>query len=265
MANISLQFIWRYVHGENTVEKEHKHDATEVVYYICGEGISTIGGKEYPYEAGSVCYIPQGVLHSEYHRTETEVLFFVFHIEKDYPVGLQTCISSDKKGKLLRLCTRIETENRNQPLHYRYMINDLIEEFLILLARNEAGGIKAKDDLPKIIQETCAYIRMYSHMALSVKDIAQRNGYSYDHFRHNFKKYCGVGLKEFILNERKNKVIEYLLNSDKSIKEIAEVCNFGDTQTLSKFFKQVAGMSPSQYRKKFRHDDNVIQVTYTEQ
>ena len=263
MANSAIQFTWRHVHRENTVEKEHKHDAIEVVYYIRGEGTCTVGGREYPYEAGSVCYIPQGVLHSEYHRTETEVLFFAFHVANDPLTALPTCMFLDKKERLLRLCTRIERENRNQPPHYRRMINALIDELLIYLARSDVGGGSKKDELPKIIEETCAYIRLNSHMNLSAMDIARRNGYSYDYFRHNFKKYCGTGLKEFILNERKNKIIEYLLYSDRSIKGIAEVCNFGDIQTLSKCFKQLTGMSPSQYRKKYKHDENSIQVTYT--
>ncbi len=244
MANSAIQFTWRHVHRENTVENEHKHDAIEVVYYIRGEGTCTVGGQEYPYEAGSVCYIPQGVLHSEYHRTETEVLFFAFHAANDPLTALPTCMFLDKKERLLRLCTRIERENRNQPPHYRRMINALIDEFLIYLARSEVGGRAKKDELPKIIEETCAYTRLNSHMNLSAMDIAKRNGYSYDYFRHNFKKYCGTGLKEFILNERKNKIIEYLLYSDKSIKEIAEVCNFGDVQTLSKCFKQLTGGQP---------------------
>lgn len=263
VASIAIQFTWRHVHRENTVEKEHQHNAIEVVYYIRGEGTCTVGGQVYPYKAGSVCYIPRGVLHSEYHKTETEVLFFAFHSSDDPLTELHSCMFSDRKEKLLRICTRIERENRNQPPQYRRMINALVDELLILLNRSEISWHAKGDGLPKMIEESCAYIRLNSHMNLSAMDIARRNGYSYDYFRHNFKKYCGIGLKEFILNERKNKVIEYLILSDKSIKDIAEVCNFGDVQNLSKCFKQMTGMSPSQYRKQYKHDENNIQVTYT--
>ena len=64
MGSIAVQFTWRHTHNENTVEKEHMHDAVEIVYYIRGEGIAIIGGKKYSYKAGTICYIPQGALHS---------------------------------------------------------------------------------------------------------------------------------------------------------------------------------------------------------
>ena len=38
MSNIAIQFTWRHTHCEKTIEKEHIHDAIEIVYYIRGEG-----------------------------------------------------------------------------------------------------------------------------------------------------------------------------------------------------------------------------------
>ncbi len=264
MANISVQFTWRHIHLPNSVEKEHKHEAAEVVYYIRGEGISTIGGTDYPYEPGAVCYIPQGVLHSEYHKTETEVLFFAFHTVEDLFVTLHGNLFHDENNAFLDLCTRIETENLNKTLYSRHMIEFLIEELLILLARSEMAEMEKDVDLPKIIEEACGYIHLHAHMNLSVKEIAEHYNYSYDHFRHIFKTYCGTGLKEYIQNERKNKIIECLMYSDRSINEIANVCNFGDVQTMSKFFKHMTGLSPMEYRKKYKPIENKPHVIYTE-
>lgn len=264
MGSIAVQFTWRHTHNENTVEKEHMHDAVEIVYYIRGEGIAIIGGKKYSYKAGTICYIPQGALHSEYHKTETEVLFFAFNISEDLIGNIETNILPDKDGTLLKKCMMIEEENTKRPPYYRTMISSLIEELLVLIIRIEKGDEREKNELPKIIEDTCAYIQLNSHLNLNAIDVAKRNGYSYDYFRHNFKKYSGVGLKEFITSVRKNKVIEYLINTDKNIKEIAEVCNFGGIQDLSKWFKQVSGISPSNYRRKYKHEDNRLHVKYTE-
>lgn len=264
MGSISVQFTWRHTHNENTVEKEHMHDAFEIVYYIRGEGDAVIGGKKYSYKAGTICYIPQGVLHSEYHKTETEVLFFAFNIS-EYLIGnVETNILPDKDGILLKKCMRIEEENTKRLPYYRVMISSLIEELLVLIIRLEKGDEREKNDPYKIIEEACAYIELNSNLNLSAIDIAKWYGYSYDYFRHIFKKYSGIGIKEFITSARKDMVIEYLLNTNKTIKEIAILCNFGGVQDLSKWFKNVSGISPLNYRKKYKHVDNRLQVKYTE-
>lgn len=264
MGNIAIQFTWRHIHAADTTEREHKHDAIEIVYYVRGEGTVTVGDEEYPYEPGMVCYIPQNVPHSEYHKTETEVLFFAFNTSENLIGEIHTCMTLDRKGRLLRRCEKIEQENQKKPPHYRTMIGAIIEEILILMIRTESGWASKKDLLPKVIEDTCVYIQLNSHLNLSAMDIARRNGYSYDYFRHNFKKHRGVGLKEFIMAERANRVIEYLIHTDKTIKNIAEICNFSDIQTLSKWFKQATGMSPMNYRKKYRPSKNALRATYAD-
>lgn len=264
MSNTAIQFTWRHTHGADTTEGEHKHDAIEIVYYLRGEGTTTVDGVAYPYESGTVCYIPQGVLHSEWHRTETEVLFFAFNTTETLINEITSCTTFDQNGRLLRRCERIEQENQKKPPHYRSMISALIEEVLIFLVRSESGWTSRRDLLPKVIEDTCLYIQMNSHLNLNAMDIARRNGYSYDYFRHNFKKYHGIGLKEYIMAERTNRVIDYLLHTDKSVKTIAEICNFSDIQSLSKWFKAATGLSPTYYRKKYKPEVNVLRVTYPE-
>ncbi len=264
MAGINVQFTWHHIHKEKSFEKEHMHDAIEIVYYVRGEGKTIIGGKEYPYKAGTVCYIPQGVLHSEYHKTETEVMFFAFNMSEQLFEDMDINVFADKNGTILKKFILIEDENSKKQPYYRTMINSFIAEILVTIARNSGRGRDSKKELPKLIEDTCAYIQLNAHLNVNAKEVAKKQGYSYDYFRHIFKKYRGEGLKEFITSARKAKVIEYLVNTDKSIKEIAKLCNFGGVQDLSKWFKQAAGISPSQYRKKYKPTENKLQVKYTE-
>lgn len=42
---------------------KHKHDWPHINYIIKGEGILHMDGRDYPVEAGSVAYIPEGTEH----------------------------------------------------------------------------------------------------------------------------------------------------------------------------------------------------------
>jgi len=42
----------------------------------------------------------------------------------------------------------------------------------------------------------------------------------------------------------------FLLKPDMTIQDAADAMNFPDRETFSKFFKNVAGMTPGEYRKK---------------
>ena len=262
MSNTEVQFTWRHTHPENTVEKEHKHDAIEMVYYLRGEGDTIIDGKKYPYKAGTVCYIPQGVIHSEYHKAETEVLFFGFHIASEMYAEMEAGVYEDEQEQLLKIFTNIEKENKDRGIHHRRMMGALTNQLMILLIRSVDSSKVILDELPKAMQEVCKYIRLNSHMDLSAIEIAKQKGYSYDYFRHQFKKYCGIGLKEFIQHERRNAVIDRLLCSEESIYDIAKKYNFSDVPTFSKWFKKMTGLSPTAYRKQFKKNENVIQVVY---
>lgn len=262
MNNSVIQFTWRHTHKADSEEKTHTHDAFEVVYYISGEGVSVIGDKEYLYQPNTFCCIPEGVAHSEYHKTETEVVFFAFKTINAL-AEIQVSFLPDASGKVLKIFQEIEKENNNKKLFYKELIGTLIDKLMIVIERKRNTRKKA-NEMPDNIQEICRYIKLNAHLNLNTEKISKQMGYNCGYFRQEFKRYCGKSLQDYIFSERIAKVAEYLLNTDKNISEIAELCNFGSIQNLSLLFKKVEGVSPSEYRKRFKKSENKIQVKYTD-
>ena len=50
------------------------HEKSEIYYVTKGEGILTLGEKEYVIKAGSLVFIPEGVFHSVDNKSKTEDL-----------------------------------------------------------------------------------------------------------------------------------------------------------------------------------------------
>ena len=65
-----------------------------------------------------------------------------------------------------------------------------------------------------------------------------------------FKKYMNISLFEFIAQYRIEKSLEYLINTDYSITEIAELVGFRDSNYFSKVFRRQKGCSPTKYRRR---------------
>ena len=89
----------------------------------------------------------------------------------------------------------------------------------------------------------------YSDPNLKVSDLAKSINLSEKHFRRLFlsihKKNPYTYLQEF----RISKAELLLLNTSKSISDIALQCGFSDIYSFSHCFKSQNGISPSEYRK----------------
>lgn len=69
------------------------------------------------------------------------------------------------------------------------------------------------------------------------------------HLSETLKNVLGKTASKIILEFQIKEAKAILLNTDKSISEIATELGFSDSFTFSHFFKQHLSISPSQYRK----------------
>ena len=98
------------------------------------------------------------------------------------------------------------------------------------------------------IRNIISYIEEHYDSDLSLEDIAKSIHVCRSECSKLFKRFMNVPLFEFITQYRIEKSIEYLINTNYSIIEIASLTGFNDSNYFSKVFKKQKGCSPSQYR-----------------
>ncbi|KPJ22442.1 response regulator transcription factor [Streptococcus phocae] len=84
---------------------------------------------------------------------------------------------------------------------------------------------------------------------LSLKSLSQQLGFSPNYVSVLVKKELGVPFQDYLVKERLKRAKLLLLTTDLKIYEIADQVGFEDMNYFSQRFKQVVGMTPSQYKK----------------
>lgn len=77
--------------------------------------------------------------------------------------------------------------------------------------------------------------------------IADKLGQPYDRISRLFSKHCGITLERYILLLKMEKTKELLLNGEYTLSEISFLLGYSSVQYLSRQFKQICGLTVSEF------------------
>ncbi len=86
----------------------------------------------------------------------------------------------------------------------------------------------------------------------TLKNLSEKFFVSPSTLSHEFKKIMGVSVLEYLVSCRLAAAKKYLAKTGKSISEISILCGFGDFANFSRSFKLRFGLTPSEFREKFK-------------
>ena len=99
------------------------------------------------------------------------------------------------------------------------------------------------------IKKANTYILENYTRKILIDDIAKHVNISKSYLEHQYKKYMGQSILSFINLLRVQRAEKLLLNTSKSISEIALTVGYKDKNQLNYEFKKKTGMSPRDYKK----------------
>ena len=110
-------------------------------------------------------------------------------------------------------------------------------------------------DEENIVSHARLIIRSSLETGISPQDIADQLKISYSRFRKLFKEYTGIAPVQYQIQLKIEKAKEELVNTSKSIKEIAFDLSFESSQYFSKLFREKTNLTPVEFRKGFGRKD----------
>lgn len=256
----------------------HSHDFFEIIYVYKGNCETIINGTKKTICAGQICLFNLQAVHKLIIPNDQTVVFNIligkelltetflhlfqntnfvssFYINSIYNISTSNGnivipLSKDAKYYLNHLIIEFVMKKN-------FYINIMQSDFISLLlcitrylenSTNKASqtnhGIEAKKILNYIYK---------NYNRLNLNDLSNHFGYSPRTMMRYIKKNFNCSFSTLIKDCKLNRARDYLLNSKKTIDEIAEITGFFDRSHFDKVFKKQYNITPKNYREKYKN------------
>lgn len=101
----------------------------------------------------------------------------------------------------------------------------------------------------RAVREVVKFVAEHYTEPLSLDDLAAMAGLGRDAFARVFREIVGLSLRDYLLDLRVERARQLLLESNRSLTEIAQESGFYDLPHLDKAFRRRFLLSPSDYRR----------------
>jgi AraC-like DNA-binding protein len=148
----------------------------------------------------------------------------------------------------------IEYQENNEGADY-----DVIKHNLYLISKNVIIELQEKQKKRNkwFLVSTKNYTEdNYSNKDLSLGAIASHIGISNSYLSTMFSEAYNVKFTTYLNNLRIEKAKEQLSNDDLRIKDVASNVGFTTIQTFTRVFKEIVGITPSDYKKILKKQNN---------
>lgn len=168
-----------------------------------------------------------------------EYLLRVYIIKSLY----NECINGDETATIMKKYIH------NCDFYYKMIISLMIEEFGIVECFQKIADLD--DDMSEKNYTFIRYISENYSNKITLDDISKEFNFSKYYISRLLNEKDFGGLNNYLKNIRSYKGKDMLFNTNKSISEISELVGFGTTSMFTNSFKEIFGMTPTEYRKKF--------------
>ncbi|MBR6577474.1 MAG: helix-turn-helix domain-containing protein [Clostridia bacterium] len=244
----------------------HYHDAHELLYVISGKISVNICGEEREAGAGSLLVFSRFEEHSvrvltpEYRRYTLLISPVLARADDDYLLSsvlinrtgrFDHIITFDREQNLIEtLMNQMAEEFAKQEPMSEKMLDSMLTRLLVLLYRKRPELFLTDENRnTEIVRELQAKFEKDYSEHFSLSELALGYHISESHLSHIFKSVTGYAPIEYLMSCRLSAAKNLLSSSDKSIKEIIDLCGFSDESNFSRTFKKKVGMTPTEFRK----------------
>lgn len=255
----------------------HWHEEFEIGFVTEGSVVLSCGNRKYQMECGDIFFINSNVLHSM-HKNNTfkqavfksiafrssiisESINSVFYIKYLLPIlsnsNFRECIitkDSSSYQSMLDILSKVWNQVYSEDSDYEINVrNELSTLFCILnqFQKNIKETTSPKMPnylLEKRVQVLLDYIHTHYKDKITIEELAKTASISKTEVLRCFKAIMGLSPISYLNSYRLQRAAHMLMNTEKSIQEIAEGCGFDDNSYFSKLFKRKYHMTPHNYR-----------------
>lgn len=237
---------------------ERDVDCFEIEYFLSTTGKAIINGRSYEIAPGTLLCAKPGQKRMSVLGFQCYFLHIRFSEDSPYQKMLEQTpdyfqiVDSDAYGRLFEsLVVHLLGEGYNPESDF---VNARLLELFYYLRKDTQKNLNCPELFDKsrhrFIPQTVNYIRENYPRHLTLKDMASAVGYSPNYFHHVFTTVMGKTPQQYLLEERIRQSKLLLVQSEKTLSEIAYECGFSSQSHFSMQFKKMTYSTPGQYRQR---------------
>lgn len=229
---------------------------------VVTKGILYIADDRRRYAAGEGEYVLMEPVPRQYGYRPSDCSFYWLHFTvAPGPVGVGAAGEEDaplpaygklpSPGRVVILMKQLQDSDRRY--HDKRLNDSLTAAILSEIICQGQQGQGQREDSPdsQLFNDVADYIRYFIGQPLKVSDIAENFGYSGKYLTVLCRKHTGMGLKQYILQQKMEHAMAALTDTNRTVADIAYEAGFDDPNNFTNAFKKIAGMSPGRYRDSF--------------
>ena len=255
----------------------HTHDFHEIVCVCGGTGLQVTDRARYPVRPGQIYVFPAGVPHGAYAGDGGEQMLQVLYVpeswfaasvwERDLADAWERLVSRcaaeslvdlgddpSAGGEARELFGRMVREFAEKRPGYLAAVHALFCELVLAVMRSRWWEIRmprpqVQRSPRRLIREAESYIRASWYREIHVEEMLAVCNLSRSHFHALFKRFTGRTFVDYVQAIRVEHAREALVTSDDRVSDVADACGFSSAAYFATVFRELTGVSPSEYRQ----------------
>ena len=249
----------------------HCHDFYELYIHFSGADNYCVDNNVYPLQPNQLMIIPPFCLHGfigdvHFHNYERAYVYVSSRVLQNAGCGqidLPRLFGSyTDKGQYqfimleedAAICKRLVQEmvaglHDDTPMG-RYANQVRLMSYLHILCQTVSRAQKKVEPIAvnDAMQEVLVYINDHFTQPQQLSDLARRFGMSVSLLSHEFVRFTGRSVYDYVLY-RRVQLAKELITSGMQLNDVAYQCGFNDYSNFLRAFRRISDMSPSAYRK----------------
>lgn len=256
-----------YFSADVMKKRSHYHDCHQIIYITKGKAGFCVNEANFEAGAGSLMVFSRYENHSiticseEYERYVLHINSAVdisenkvYSVFSNRPAGFSNHLDvSDNAALFEALFAQITEEYSAHRRMSEDMTELLINQLLILICRRLPDSFFTFDEQNfETVSSIQKRFESEYFKAYTLEGLAKEYSISPSSLSHQFKRITGSSVMGYLLSCRMATAKKYLTKTKLSISEIVERCGFSDNSNFSRTFKALSGLSPSEFRNKYK-------------
>ena len=248
----------------------HWHNEIEINLVLKGSVYYIVNGVCYHVHQDEIVIVESSVIHSgrcsegsTLEQTHAEIMTLqinrdVFRYAHFCVPAFRVYLPKSDSGKLRSILGEIRTIYQQKKPYYELLLNARVLDLCYCLLTEYCVPEKkadASDHATREMKRAIGFMEDHSAQKLKLEDVAGLIHYNPSYFSRRFHQFTGFTFNEYLNRCRANAAQRMLLETDKTISEIALSCGFSNVSSLITFFKRQFQTTPEKYRKEFTAEE----------